>query len=67
MPHGQSAFSIGLEHILENLLGSLVPERVLIAHAAIESPLRRLVAGRGEMDGAELLIGLVLAESRRYK
>ena len=65
-PVGDPAFRIGLEHILEYLLGLPIPERMLVAHAAIEPPLRRLVARRREMDGAESLVGLFLAESRRH-
>ena len=64
-PIGDPAFGIGLEDILEYLLGRLVPERMLVAHAAIEASLRRLVARGGEMNGAKSLVGLFLAESRR--
>ena len=38
-----------------------VPERVLVAHGAVEPPLRDLVAGGREMHRAEFLIGYRLA------
>jgi hypothetical protein len=43
-PIGDGALRIGLERILENLLRSAIPERVLVAHAAVEAALRGLVA-----------------------
>jgi hypothetical protein len=35
---------------------------VLVSHASIEPPLRNLIAGRVEMNGAQSLIGFFLAE-----
>ena len=64
-PIGNPASRIGLEDILENLLGSLVPERVLVSHATIKPPLRRLVARGCEMNRAESLVIVVLAQCRR--
>ena len=43
-PIGNRALGIGLDGILEYRLGLLIPERMLVAHAAVEAPLRRLVA-----------------------
>jgi hypothetical protein len=43
-PIGDGAFGVGLEHFLENLFGGAVPERVLVAHAAIKATLRDLIA-----------------------
>jgi hypothetical protein len=41
---------------------------MLVPHGAIKSPLRRLVARSGEMDGAKFLIGIVLRDAwRRQK
>ena len=60
------AVRVGLRDLLENLLGGAVPERMLIAHRAIEAPLRDLIAGDGEMDVAELLISLALRGEVRW-
>ena len=60
-PIRDSAFGIGLDRLLENLLQFAVPERMLVAHAAVEPPLRGLVARGREMNGAEPLVGLFLA------
>jgi len=38
---------------------------MLVAHAAIEASLRRVVARCGEMNRAESLVDVVLRESRR--
>jgi hypothetical protein len=38
---------------------------MLVPHGAVKSPLRRLVAGGGEMDCAEFLIGIVLRDAWR--
>src|SRR5262249_5071265 len=43
-PISDPAFWIGLEHFLENLLGFPIPERMLVSHATVKPPLRRLVA-----------------------
>jgi hypothetical protein len=64
-PVGNPALRIRLHHILKYLLRLTIPERVLVTHAPIEPPLRRVVAGRREMDVAEALLGFILAESRR--
>jgi hypothetical protein len=37
---------------------------MLVAHGAIEAPLRDLVAGRVEVNGTEALVGFVLGENR---
>jgi hypothetical protein len=37
---------------------------MLIAHAAVEAPLGDVVAGGGEMNGAEALVDIVLGERR---
>ena len=55
---------VGLQHLLENLLRVEVPERVLIAHGAIEAALRNLVARGLEVNGAELLIDVALGDQR---
>ena len=55
---------VGLEHLLENFLRVTVPERVLIAHGAVEPSLRDLVARGREVDGAEPLVGFFLTECR---
>lgn len=43
-PIGDGAVGIGLDRLLEYLLGLPIPERVLVAHPAVEAPLRRFVA-----------------------
>jgi len=53
------------QDLLENLLRVEIPVRVLIAHAAVEAPLRDLVARGPETHVAELLIGGVLCGRRR--
>src|SRR6476469_9774370 len=63
-PVRDAAFGIGLECLLEDLLGFAVPERMLVAHGAVEASLRGLVARGREMDVAEPRVGLVLAERR---
>ena len=63
-PVGDGAVRIGLEHVLEDILRRAVPERMLIAHAAIEPALRHLIARRLEMDGTEPLFGGVLCRGR---
>ena len=60
-PIRDPAFGIGLERLLEYLFGFPVPERMLVAHAAVEPPLRRLVARGREMNGAEPLVGFFLS------
>jgi hypothetical protein len=37
---------------------------MLVTHGAIKAPLRNLVAGRLEMNGAKSLVGFVLREDR---
>ena len=64
-PIGDRASRIGFEDILENLFGGLVPERVLVSHATIKPPLRRLVARGCEVNRAESLVIIVLAQCRR--
>jgi hypothetical protein len=66
-PIGDPAFRIGLEDIVKNLLGRLIPERVLVSHGTIEASLRRLVARGGEMNGPELFLGIVLPSRRPYR
>src|SRR6202030_2948732 len=63
-PIGDAAIRIGLEHLLEEFLRLAIPERMLVSHGAIQAPLRNLVAGRLEMDGAKSLVGFVLSEDR---
>src|SRR5262249_43763450 len=63
-PIGDAAIRIGLEHLLEQFLRLAIPERMLVPHGAIKAPLRHLVAGRLEMDGAKSLVGFVLSEDR---
>jgi hypothetical protein len=55
-PIGHTAFGIGLRRLLEDLAPGAIPERMLIAHAAVEAALRDLVARRLEMHLAELLV-----------
>jgi hypothetical protein len=38
---------------------------MLVAHGAVEPPLRDLVAGRREMDRAKGLVGIVLRDGGR--
>ena len=59
-PVGDGAVGIGLERVLENLLRRAIPERVLVAHAAVEPALRGVVARGREVDGTEPLLGGVL-------
>ena len=66
-PIRDPAFRIGLERLLEYLLGFAIPERMLVSHGPVEPPLRRLVARRGEMNGPESLVGFVLAGRRRSR
>jgi hypothetical protein len=63
-PIRDGAVGIGLQRLLEYLFRRPVPERMLVAHAPVEAPLRQLIAGRREMDLAELLLRLVLGQSR---
>jgi len=63
-PIGDGTLRIGLERLLENLLRGAIPERVLVAHAAIEPPLSDLVARGLEVDRAEPLVGLLLGAGR---
>ena len=63
-PIGDPAFRVGLQHLLEQLLRLPVPERMLVAHGAIETSLRNLVARGVEMNRAESLVGLLLGEDR---
>ena len=53
-PIGDAALGIGLQHVLEYVLRRAVPERVLIQHSLVEKLLRLRLAGRFEIDGAEL-------------
>ena len=54
---------VGLRDLLENLTRLGVPEGVLVAHAAVETALRDLVTGRGEMHSPETLVDILLRES----
>jgi hypothetical protein len=63
---GHGAIRVGFGHLLEDLLGGAVPERMLIAHRAIEAPLRGLVAADGEMHVAELLLATALRGDTRW-
>src|SRR5215204_3030601 len=63
-PIGDGAGGVGLEGFLEDLPRRAVPERVLIAHAAIEPPLRDLVARGLETHRAETLVRVFLAQCR---
>src|SRR4051812_12201202 len=62
-PVRNGALRIGRSRLVEDLAGGAIPERMLIAHRAIEAPLRRFVAGRGEMNIAELLVCFSLPQS----
>jgi len=61
---GDGALRIGLQRFLEKLLGRAVPERVLVAHGTVETPLRDLIAGGRKMDQAKPLFTCVLGEGR---
>jgi hypothetical protein len=63
-PIRHSACRIGRKHLLEKLLGLAVPERMLVAHGAIEAPLRDLAARGGKVDPAESLVAGILGEDR---
>ncbi len=63
-PLRHGAGRIGLQRLLEDLLRVEVPERVLIAHGAIEAALRHLVARGLEVHAAELLIDVALGDQR---
>src|SRR4029453_7574917 len=52
---------------LEDLLCFPIPERMLVAHAPIEPPLRSLIAGGCEMDRTEALVGVLLRRHGRRK
>ena len=62
-PIGHAAGGVGLGDLLEHLFRLRVPERVLVAHAAVEAALRDLVTGRGEMHSPETLVDILLRES----
>src|SRR6202035_4420615 len=53
-PIRDGAIGVGMKRLLEDFLRLLVPERMLVAHGAIEAALRRLVARGREMHEAEL-------------
>src|SRR5262249_14748833 len=61
-PIGDAAIRVGLEHLLEEFPRLAIPERMLVTHGTIKAPLRNLVAGRLEMNGAKSLAGSVLRE-----
>ena len=63
-PLRDGAGRIGLQRLLEDLLGGEVPVRVLVAHGAIEAALRHLVARGLEVHAAELLIDVALGDQR---
>ena len=63
-PMGDGAVRVGLQSLLEDLLRRAVPERVLIAHRAVDPPLRDLVARGLEADVAELLVDVALRDER---
>src|SRR5262249_46946619 len=63
-PIGDAAVRVGLEYLLEEFLRLAIPERMLVTHGTIKAPLRNLVAGRLEMNGAKSLVGFVLSEDR---
>ena len=63
-PIGDPAFRVGLQHLLEQLLRLAIPERMLVAHGAVEPPLRNLVARGVEMNRAKSLVGVFLGEDR---
>src|SRR5450759_1155869 len=54
-----------VERLLEYFPGCLVPERMLVPHGAVKPALCRLVAGGGEMDRAQFLIGIFLRDAWR--
>ena len=62
-PIGHAAGGIGLGDLLEYLFRLRVPERVLVAHAAVEAALCDLVTGGGEMHSPETLVDILLRES----
>src|SRR5258707_15285618 len=55
-PIGDAAVRVGLEYLLEYSLRLTIPERMLVTHGAIKAPLRNLIAGRVEMNGAQSLV-----------
>jgi hypothetical protein len=63
-PIGDAAVRVGLEYFLEQLLRLAIPERMLITHRSVKTPLRHLVAGRLEMHCAQSLVAFVLREHR---
>ena len=63
-PIRDAAGRIGLGGVLEDFLRLRVPERMLVAHAAVEAALRDVVARCREMHGAEALVDVVLREGR---
>jgi hypothetical protein len=62
-PVGDGAAGIGLERLAEDLRRLAVPERVLVAHGAVEPPLRRVVARRIEVNRSESPVAVVLSRS----
>jgi hypothetical protein len=56
-PIGDGAFRIGLERVLEELLRSPVPERVLVQHRLVEMLLRIRFARCLEVDLAQIFRG----------
>src|SRR5919107_4520357 len=63
-PVRDRAGGIGLERLLEDFARRAVPERVLIAHAAIEASLCDLVARSVEVHRTEALVRLFLTQRR---
>ncbi len=65
-PIGDRALGISLQHLLESLLRSAVPEGMLVEHAAVEQLLRVRLARCLEVNPAELRI-VDLPERRRHQ
>jgi hypothetical protein len=63
-PISHGASRVGLDGLLKDFLGVDVPIGVLIAHAAVEAPLRHFVARGLELHVAELLIDTALGDQR---
>ncbi len=59
-PVGDGAVGVGFEDLLEQFLQFPIPERMLVSHRAVKSPLRRLIARGREVDGAKSLVGFFL-------
>ena len=64
MPHcAMAQVGSALSASSNTSLRGVVPEGVLVAHAAVEAALRHLVARGLEMNAAELLVDVALREA----